>query len=178
MLPTLLEFAVESPAFIRKINSLTSWNPEGGDSNLAERARLATEKLFKEPNDIYSLWLVNTDQELYSVVASLSANRSPKNQNIDFIWIAESELQDLSIQLEQTLEGSCLQVQALHFNARIDKGTAEKLCYSLMRQGREAKRCKKTQTTLILEHQKQRGCKATESNFQSCECEKQRFSNC
>jgi hypothetical protein len=171
MLPTLSEFGVTTPAYIRKIDSRASWHPQEGDVNLDVRARLAAEKLFKEPGNIYSLWLVNTEQEFYSVVASLSANRSPKNQNLDFIWLTESELQVFGISFQQVSEGSCLYVRKLHFNADIDRETAEKLCQLLMSQGREAQRCKKAQTTLILEHQKQLGCKATEFSVPSCECE-------
>ncbi|MBD2492430.1 hypothetical protein [Aulosira sp. FACHB-615] len=170
MLPTLSEFGIEPPVYIRKIDSRASWHPQEGDANLAERARLAATKLFKEPDNIYSLWLVNTEQEFYSVVASLSANRSPKNQNLDFIAIKETELREVGINFQPVSEGGCLYVQSLHFNAQIDKETAEKLCYSLMSQGREAQRCKKVQTTEILEHQQKFGCRATDSPATSCEC--------
>lgn len=170
MLPTLAELGIEAPAYIRKIDSRVRWNPEGWNT-IEERARLVAEKLFREPANLYSIWLVSTDQEFYSVVASLSEYRSPKNQDIDFIWMTESELQEVGISAENKPEGGCLHAQNLHFNVQIDLRVAEELCAYLLRKGREAKRCKKSNTALILAHQKQLGCKATDSHLENCECE-------
>lgn len=99
MLPTLSEFGIEAPVFIRKIDSRARWNPEEC-STIEERARVVAEKLFRDPDNLYSIWRVRTDQELYSVIASLSEYRSPKNQNIDFIWMTEKELQEVGINPE------------------------------------------------------------------------------
>lgn len=171
MLPTLSEFGIEAPAFIRKIDSRIQWNPEGYNT-VEERARVIGEKLFREPGNLYSIWLVSTEQELYSVVASLSEYRSPKNQNIDFIWMTEEELRLVGISPENQPEGGCLHAQNLHFNVQIDPRMAENLCDYLIRKGRDANRCgKKAHTTLILAHQKQLGCKATDSDSEHCECE-------
>jgi hypothetical protein len=171
MLPTLSEFGIDSPAFIRKIDSCGHWNPEGC-CNLAERAKAVVEKIFKKSEGIYSLWLVREDKEFYGVVASLSANRSPKNQDIHFIWMTATELEEVGIKSEKVVEGDCLHVQELHFNVRIDKASAEKLCLNLFGKGRKAKTCKKKRhTILILDYQKQIGCKATETDRVTCECE-------
>jgi hypothetical protein len=170
MLPTLAELGIEAPAYLRKIDSRAKWYPEGCNT-IEERARVVAEKLFREPGNLYSIWLVSTEKELYSVVASLSEYRSPKNQNIDFIWMTESELQEIGISINNHLEGGCLYAQRLHFNAQIDLRTAEKLCAYLIRKEREPKRCTKSNTTLILAHQKHLGCQATDSDLENCECE-------
>jgi hypothetical protein len=171
MLPTLSDFGISSPVYLRKINSRTHWHPQDCNT-LAERAKAVSKKLFDNPKHIYSLWRVSTDREFYSVVASLSANRSPKNQDLDFIWITESELQKLDIEVRLSLEGDCFYVQNLHFNIVLDPSNAETLCFDLISQGREAQRCKrKPQTTPILTHLAQLGCKATETEQASCKCE-------
>ncbi|MBW4519300.1 MAG: hypothetical protein KME16_06310 [Scytolyngbya sp. HA4215-MV1] len=170
MLPTLSEYGIETPAYIRKIDSLARWNPEGC-STLEERAKIIAEKLFREPHNLYSIWLVNTDREFYSIVASLSEYRSPKNQNIDFIWLTEKDFQEIGIHPENQPEGGCLHAQYFHFNITIEPYSAEKLCDYLLRQGREAKRCQKAKTAQILAYQKQIGCKATDNNLIRCECE-------
>lgn len=168
MLPTLAEFGAQFPVFIRKIDSRVRWNPEGCNS-IEERANLVAERLFTK--EVYSIWRVTSDLEFYGVIASLSAGRNPRNQDIDFIWITEEELQEVGMIIEQKPEGDCLYVQKLHFNTRIDNHTAKRLCYNLLTKGREAKRCKKNQTTQILEYQDKLGCKAIKSNSMKCGCE-------
>ncbi|MCL1470775.1 hypothetical protein [Argonema antarcticum] len=168
MLPTLAEFGAQFPVFIRKIDSRARWNPEGCNS-IEERANRVAERLFTK--DVYSIWRVTSDLEFYGVIASLSATRNPRNQDIDFIWITEEELQEVGITIEKKIEGDCLYVQKLHFNTRIDNDTAKRLCYNLLTKGREANRCKKNQTIQILEYQEKRGCKAVKSNLIQCECE-------
>ncbi|MEH2104665.1 hypothetical protein [Nostoc sp.] len=171
MLPTLLEFGIEAPAYIREIRSRTRWNPEGCDT-VEKRARVVAENLFDEPSHLYSIWLVSTDQELYNVIASRTDNRNPRERDIDFIWITEDELQEVGIIAENKPEGNCLRAQHLHFNVQVEPLMAEKLCECLIRKGREAKRFgKKAHTTPILESQKKLGCKATESGLEHCECE-------
>lgn len=170
-LPTLSDFGIKTPAYIRAIRSLTQWNPEGCNT-LEERARVVAENVFNEASHFYSIWLVSTDQELYSVIASLTEYRKPREQNIDFIWIVENELQEVGITVKNESEGGCLHAQHLHFNVQINPYMAEKLCNYLIHKEREAKRLvKKSQTTPILKHQKQLGCRTTDSNLEHCECE-------
>jgi hypothetical protein len=171
MLPTLSDFGINPPIYLRKINSRGHWHPQDCDT-LAERASAVSKKLFNSPTNVYSLWRVDTDQAFYGVIASLSANRSPKNQDFDFIWITEFELQKLDIKVQLSSEGDCLYVQNMHFNVLITPSNAEILCFDLINCGRDAQRCKKKpQTTPILTYQSLLGCKATETEHQSCKCE-------
>lgn len=168
MLPTLEEFGINPPVYIRKIDSRTRWNPEGC-SNDEERAKLISDSLFKE--EVYSLWMVNSPAEFYGVITSLSSRRNPKHQDIDFIWIMEEELQEVGIKPEPIPEGDCLFVQNLHFNAQIDNTKAYQLCLNLLRKGRQAQRCKRKTTKMILEYQANQQCKAANSTFLKCKCE-------
>lgn len=171
MLPSLTELGFESPSYLRKINNRTHWHPQEGDNNLTIRAQLAAEKLFNEQNSLYSLWYISNKDQFYCVVASLTANANPRDRNIDFILIGESELNDVNISLSNSPEGDCLNVQHLHFNALINLIAAQNLCYNLMDKGREAQRCKKQQTKLILEYKHQLGCKAVNKSSLVCQCE-------
>lgn len=171
MLPSLLDFGINVPVYIREIRSRTRWYPEGCHT-IEERARVVAENLFNEADYLYSIWLVSTEQELYKVVACRTDNRNPRERDIDFIWIAESELQEVGIVPENRPEGNCLSAQHLHFNVKIEPSVAEKLCRYLIDKGREAKRLsKKVHTIPILEHQKMLGCKASGSNLEHCVCE-------
>jgi hypothetical protein len=68
--------------------------------------------------------LVSTEQELYNVIACRTDNRNPRERDIDFIWIAEGELQEIGIVPENKPEGSCLNAQHLHFNVKIERVAA------------------------------------------------------
>jgi len=171
MLPTLADFDIRSGVFIRKLNKHTHWYPQEGDNDLFLRAKLGSEKIFPDGRK-HSLWYVSTEREFYGVVASLTATATPKNRDIDFIWIEESELQEVGVIFENIPNGDCLHVKSLHFDAEINKNIFQNLCHNLMSKQREAYRCKKRQTTCILEYQRQIGCKSTDTDLESCECQK------
>jgi hypothetical protein len=173
MLPSLIDLGIEPGSFIRKLDKQTDWNGYTDESDLSIASKFVSEKVFKEQGAAkYSLWPVSTEQEFYGVVASLTAIATPKDRNIDFVWIAKSELEEVGIVFEQVPEGKCLHVQFLHYDAVINANVAQQLCYNLMSRKRAAKRCKKAQTSLILEHQKTLGCKGTDVVCQVCECER------
>ena len=171
MLPTLRDLEIKPGSFIRKLDNRNHWNAYKDSSDLTQASQLIAEKVFNEQSEKYSLWYVSTEQEFYGVLAALTANATPKDRNIDFIWIAEHELKEVSIAFENIPEGSCVHVQRLHFDAVINQRIAQQLCYNLIAQERISLRCNKAQTILVLEHQHQLGCKAVDTNFQICECE-------
>jgi hypothetical protein len=171
MPPSVTELGIEVPAYIRKIDNRNYWHPQEADGDLTLRSQLVAKKTFNEIGKIYSLWLISNAEEFYGVVASLTTNATPKDRNIDFIWITKNELNDAGIIPEKIPEGQCYYVRNLHFNAEINQGQARKLCYLLMQNNRDSHRCKKQQTKLILVHQEQKGCKATDAISQSCKCE-------
>lgn len=176
MLLTLADSELEPPIFIRKIDGKSKWHPESEQPlTQNERAQKVAEALFKEQDNIYSLWLVHKDSDFYGVIASLSANRTPRDQNIDFIWITEDELKELGIEYKQVTESECIAVQKLHYNAEINRNIAQSLCHYLKIKNREPQRCKAKQTKEILEHQFELGCKAINEKSNQCKCENQSF---
>lgn len=172
MLPSIEEFGIQPPVYIRKINSRTHWDPEGCKT-IEERAKRVSDRLFRD--SIYSIWLVRSNKEFYGLIASLSAKRNPRHQDIDFIWITEHELKEVDITLEPIEEGDCLYVQKLHYNTRINDAQAERLCYNMLLKDRKAQRCKKKNTISILEYQENLGCKAITNNLNQCVCETQQL---
>lgn len=168
MLPTLADLGIKSPVYVRKIDKKSHWNPES--INLEDRVNQVANKIFKD--DLSSLWYIESDEDFYGVIAAISSGRNPRNQDIDFIFITNEELEELKIFKEQTKEGKCLFVQHLHYNIQINKETARQLCYNLIEKGREAQRCKKKQTQAILDYQTNKSCKAVVDNTDKCNCEK------
>lgn len=168
MPPTLKGLGINPPVFIRKIDSRGHWDPEEC-SNDEERATRVANRIFKE--EVCSLWLVRSDSDFYGIVASLSARRSPKQQDINFIWVTEQELKELDISLKLVSEGACLDVENLHYNADISSNQAIKLCRKLITENRNPMRCKKKDTTSILAEKEQMGCRAMKSTTKKCSCE-------
>jgi hypothetical protein len=170
MLPTLEDFGVETPAYIRKIKR-PDWHPEDC-KNQQERAQKIAINIFSD--GVNSLYLVKSNEDFYaSVVATIINTKNPKDQKFDFIWITEEELQEVGIKFELVIEGNCSHSQKLHFNAFIDTNIACKLCENLLSKNREDKRCNKQKTIEIFNHLESLGCKAIEPNSPNCKCENQ-----
>jgi hypothetical protein len=153
-IPTLDQFGITQPVFIRKIDSIGRWVQH--DSGTLDKASKIAIDVFDE--EICSLWRVESNEDFYGFVASISSNRSPQNQNIDFIWMTQNDLEKAEIKPENIPEGDCLAVKKLHYNATINAFQASLLCSELIKRQQEPQRCRKKQTKLILQHQKAKGC--------------------
>jgi hypothetical protein len=171
MCPCLLDLGIEPDSFLRKIDNRNAWNGYADKPGSGQIYQEVAEKVFREREGIYSLWKVKTEQDFYGVVASLTANATSKDRNIDFIWISEAELADIGIQIQKVVEGRCLHAKDLHFDAKISNKKAKELCRILLERERVANRCKKAHTVAIRNYQTSLGCKAVDSNTQKCKCE-------
>ena len=160
-IPTLAQFGITNPVFIRKINNRNRWIQY--DSTVEDREKKIARDVFN--SRICSLWWVETDEDFYGFVASISSNRSPQNQNIDFIPILKTDLDGVGINYQCIAEGDCLAVRHLHYNAEITGAQAILLCRRLMNRNQEPQRCKKKQTQLILQYQQRKGCIAVTKNL-------------
>lgn len=169
MLPTLEQFSITTPVFIRKIDKANHWTPQGCSNNLEERAEKVSERIFK--NAVSSLWKVALNEQFYGIIASLSANRHIKHQDINFIWITQEELNEVNIEIKPTSAGNCLYVKDLHFDIEMDSFSAQKLCYVLFEKDRQAQTCKKNNVQDILNYQHSKNCKATNETLLNCVCQ-------
>ena len=143
MCPSLSDFGIEPGSFIRKLNNRNHWNSYA-DIESEDNYRALANKIFGEREGVYSLWKVTTNQEFYGVIASLTADATPQNKNIDFIWIEAVDLTTAGIAIKPIVEGKCLEVEDAHFDATIGRKEAEQLCRTLLRKKRYAERCKKS----------------------------------
>jgi hypothetical protein len=168
---SLEEFGIVSGGFIRKLDSRNHWYPEMGDNDPRKRANLVSARIFNDPDNTYSLWLVNSSEDFMGVVVALVANATPQDRNLDFLWITEQELQQAGIQLKNIPEGKCLAVKDNHYEAQISQDQAKKLCLLLIENSRDSQRCKKKDTICIIDYYKSLGCYALVPNSQKCDCE-------
>ena len=153
------------PVFIRKINNKNRWIQYSED--IKDREQKIAEDVFSQEK--CSLWRIESDDDFYGFVASISSNRSPQNQNIDFIWITENDLEKAGIKYTQVSEGDCLAVRHLHYDAVITQPQAIILCQELLNRNQPPLRCrKKKETQIILEYQAQKGCIAV-TKTSSCQ---------
>ncbi|MCU0548381.1 MAG: hypothetical protein MUC48_03450 [Leptolyngbya sp. Prado105] len=166
----LQEFGIKPPVFIRKLDKRSDWNPEV--SNPLDRPRRSAELIFRDAGRIFSLYRVESDRDFCSAVTAISANRSPQNQNLDFIWMTANDLNSAGIPFELSIEGRCLQAGALHYNATIRPDAAISLCRTLLIAGRQDYRCGKRKTGEILEQRRLEGCHAVVFDSEKCLCER------
>lgn len=169
MLPTLEEFNIVPPVFIRKLDKQTDWHPEVSSE---ERPNRTAELAFPGADRTFSLYCITNAQEFHSTIVALNALRSPQNQNTDFIWITGTELVKAGIEPELYSEGDCQAAQGLHFNAQVTTEAAVILCQILILADRNVYRCRKQSTTAILNQRRDWGCKALINNSLQCQCEK------
>ncbi|MFM2312012.1 MAG: hypothetical protein RLZZ04_1288 [Cyanobacteriota bacterium] len=156
-IPTLDQFGIEPPVFVRKIDNKNRWI-EHDLGSISDRARKIAINVFNA--EICSLWWIKSDEDFHGFVASISSNRSPQNQNIDFIWMTKKDLELAKIECKNIPEGDCLAVKNLHYNATIDEKKAILLCSELIKRQQEPQRCRKKQTELILQQQRAKRCVA------------------
>ena len=78
MLPSLTDFGIHNPVYIRKINKRSHWRPESCES-LEARAHTVVNRIFKpSSSNLHSLFRVETSEQFYGVIATLSAGRTPQ----------------------------------------------------------------------------------------------------
>lgn len=166
----LQEFGITPPVFIRKLDKRSDWNPEVSDP--LDRPRRSAELVFRDTDRIFSLYWVESDRDFSSAVTAISANRSPQNQNFDFVWITADELKRAEIQPQVFIEGRCLEAGTLHYNAMISPDAAIVLCQILMIANRQDYRCGRRKTEAILEEKRLDGCYALVIDSLQCLCER------
>jgi hypothetical protein len=168
ILPTLQNFDIASPVFVRKLNKRSDWEP---DVMAAQRSQRIAELAFRESHRIFSLYYIANEQAFYSTIVALNALRSPQNNDTDFIWMTADELEAADIQPKLVEEGKCLQSSILHYDACIPVEAAVRLCQNLIVEGRKAYRCNRKTTQVILEERRGIGCHALVANSQHCACQ-------
>jgi hypothetical protein len=169
LLPTLEQFSITTPVFIRKIDNRNHWNPSDCNNSLEERAKRVSDNIFK--GTVCSLWKVNLDEQFYGIIASLTAERKPRVQTIDFICITQEDLEEVNIETQPKPQGKCLYVKDLHFDIQLDSSLAQKLCHVLFKKDREPKRCEKNNIREILNYQQSKNCKASDDTLLDCVCQ-------
>jgi hypothetical protein len=166
--PTLSGFNIQPPVYIHKIDRGAYWEYE---EDISEGVEHALKNIFNNPDYLYSLWLVTSDLAFSCVAASLNAYRDSPNEQINFIWLTNDDLDKVGLTATPSDEGKCLYAQKLHFNVFIEPDKAKELCYHLMENNRKTVRCTKGQMKLVVESNLKRGCKAYENSPALCSCE-------
>jgi hypothetical protein len=169
ILPTLEDFGICAPVFIRKLDKRADWHPEVDD---AARAQAIAQRIFANSDrGIFSLFRIASAEAFYSAITGLNALRTPQNNNTDFIWIRPEELADAGIPIAAAIEGNCRQSSVLHYDACVSAEAAVKLCQNLLVVGRQVHRCPKKTTQTILDQRRGIGCYALVTDSPHCQCE-------
>ncbi len=169
ILPTLEDFGICAPVFIRKLDKRADWHPDVEDT---ARAQVIAQRIFPNSDrSVFSLFSVDSVEAFYSAITGLNALRSPQNNNTDFIWIRPDELADAGIPIVSVVEGKCRQSSILHYDACVSAEAAVRLCQNLLVAGRQSHRCPKKMTQIILDQRRSIGCYALVADSPHCHCE-------
>lgn len=162
------EKGINLPVYIHKIDRSSHWVLE---DDIEMGVENALNNIFNSHDYVYSLWLINSEQDLICVASTLNANRGSPKEEIPFIWINQDDLEKVGLSLQQIDEGKCLYAKKLHFNVTIEPEKARELCYLLMNNFEKSAKCKKTEMKKLVEVQTTYGCKAYDNHPLVCQCE-------
>jgi hypothetical protein len=166
---TLLDVGLTtSPVYIHKIDSPSHWN---STDDFEQRVNNAVARIFKDSENLYSFWRIESNLDLCCVAASLNAGRTSPREKISFIWITDSDLKALSLIADQTKEGTCLHAENLHYNISISSMQAHEFCTNSMSKERKDLKYSRGNMSVVIEYLTERGCKVYGTSRPTCDCQ-------
>lgn len=158
------------PLYIRKLDKKSRWGHSSDE--LAARSEQAAIAIFPVSEEAYSLYLVESDDDLQKVVVALNLRRGHPNEQVDLIAFREDEFTDSGICILTNVLGEtrCYSADRLHVDVQAaDHDAFRRLCLLTMSRGRDAYRVGKAEVGTMVDHQREYGCEAFFDNA-VCSC--------
>jgi hypothetical protein len=157
-MPALAEIRqLPAPVFLRKLRRKADWGSI--DTPLDERAADVVRVVFKIDPKPYSLFRVETDDELHRVVIGLNDGRPSLTCDSDFIAILPTELESVGIDAwHSTGDTLCRFANALHYDISAEDDQLLTMCRWMIGQGREAIHLTKGMTRPMADKAQEDGC--------------------
>lgn len=136
-MPTLAgTVRLPAPVFLRKLRRKADWG--SSETPLEQRAADVPQLVFKIDPKPYSLFKVESDEELQRVVIGLNGGRPSLTCDSDFIAILPCELAAAGIYATRTAGDTlCRFANALHYDIPAEDSQLLALCRGLIGQGRQ-----------------------------------------
>ena len=126
------------PVFVRKLTRKSHWGIAADP--LAERLELAVEKVFPEQSGVFSVFRIETDDDLRRVALAFNANRSSHIERLDLVAFTPVELRRCQISSENVPESRtpCDHANRRHYHLSATQAQLHNLCELAMTAGRQA----------------------------------------
>lgn len=159
------------PLYIRKVPRRRHWRGDDGMS-ADDRVKNAVSRVFPSDEGRVSVFRVENAIDLCRVVIGLNSGRGSLAEQLELLGITSSDLESAGVSVEQTPgDTACIHANAHHYDLIHDDAAIERLVRLLVENGRQDHRYKRHQMKLAAETALAIGCRATESELPSCECE-------
>lgn len=162
--PTLASaIGLPGPVFLRKLRRRADWG--SNETPLEERAVDLVGAVWKcepHPESPYSVYRVQTDEELQRVVIGMNGGRLSLTVDSDFIALLPDDLEAVGVRAERcdgvTL---CRFTNALHYDLPAEDGQLLDLCRGLIRRGSTVIHLTKGMLKPLAERARSEGCLVT-----------------
>ena len=138
------------PVFLRKLNKKSDW---GSDETPAdERATDLIALVFHRKTYPYSVYLVESDEELHRVIIGMNGGRESLTAESHFVAIHPHELKATGIRVDHTPDGGmtrCRFANSLHYDLTPEDYQLRALCVGLIAAGRKAATSTEGRTKMI-----------------------------
>lgn len=130
------------------------------------RVNYAVEKMFgTQTEPIFSIYLINTDEDLRRVTLGINAGRPSKTEVLPLVAFLPNEFANLRITLTQTPGNLyCGYANSLHYDFAADNAILANLCETAMKKGRLAGNCAKAMMKDALVEATKENCRSFDQN--------------
>lgn len=159
----------DAPVFLRKMNKKTDWGSDETPS--VERVSDIIELVFSRKTQPFSVFLVQSDEDLHRVIVGMNGGRDSLTAESHFVAILEGELIGAGIRIDHTPHNgitNCRFANSLHHDLHASDEELRVLCLSLIDAGRKATTFTKGRTKIIVPDAEALGCLAV-PNATNCE---------
>jgi hypothetical protein len=149
------------PVFLRKMNKKTDWGSD--ETPPDERVSDIIDAVFGRKTYPYSVYLVQSDEELHRVIIGMNGGRESLTAESHFVAIHGHELEASRIRVDHTPAAgmtSCRFANSLHHDLAAENAQLKALCLRLIAAGRKATTFTKGRTRVILPGAEAIGCLA------------------
>jgi hypothetical protein len=161
-----------SPVYLRKLDRKADWGSD--ETPQAERATDAVRLVFDPRTYPYSVYRVQSDEDLRRVIIGMNGGRQSLSAESYFLALYPEDLAAVGIHADHSPRAGitrCRYANFLHHDLSASDDQALALCLHLIKRGRKVVYFSKGRTTLIIAAAEAEGCYAAVEQSPGCRVE-------
>jgi hypothetical protein len=168
--PRLADFVQPPTAvYLRKLDRKTDWGSD--ETPQQERVQDVVRLVFHPDTHPYSVYLVQSDEDLHRVIIGMNGGRQSLASESYFIALQPDDLDAVGLHAVHTpAEGTtrCRYANSLHYDICASEPEIVVLCLHLFRDGRRVRYISKGSTKLLIPAAEASGCYAAVKDSAGC----------